>query len=91
MQPGRPQRSFRHSKSRLAEAIKLRGVAVLAMVDHLAGSFALYLVTGSNRFFISAAEIFPIVLCCVAVVDGVPMGGPVALFDQRRVRIEATI
>jgi len=45
----------------------LRGVAVLAMVvDHLAGPSALYLVTGGNRFFTSAAEIFLIVSGVVA-------------------------
>lgn len=45
----------------------VRGVAVLAMVvDHLAGPSALYLVTGGNRFFTSAAEIFLIVSGVVA-------------------------
>ncbi len=37
----------------------LRGLAVLAMViDHLAGPSRLYLLTGGNRFFTSAAEGF---------------------------------
>src|SRR5947207_14353402 len=37
----------------------LRGLAVLAMViDHLAGPSRLYLITGGNRFYTSAAEGF---------------------------------
>ena len=37
----------------------LRGLAVLAMViDHLAGPSKLYLITGGNRFYTSAAEGF---------------------------------
>src|SRR5579871_6283932 len=37
----------------------LRGLAVLAMViDHIAGPSKLYLLTGGNRFYTSAAEGF---------------------------------
>jgi S-formylglutathione hydrolase FrmB len=37
----------------------LRGLAVLAMViDHIAGPSRLYLITGGNRFYTSAAEAF---------------------------------
>src|SRR5262249_13152405 len=37
----------------------LRGIAVLAMViDHIAGPSRLYLLTGGNRFYTSAAEGF---------------------------------
>src|SRR5215470_11060291 len=37
----------------------LRGLAVLAMViDHIAGPSKLYLITGGNRFYTSAAEGF---------------------------------
>src|SRR5215470_4503850 len=37
----------------------LRGMAVLAMIiDHIAGPSRLYLLTGGNRFYTSAAEAF---------------------------------
>ena len=50
----------------------LRGFAVFAMVaDHIGGSSWLYLITGGNRFFVSAAEGFVFISgVIVAVVYG---------------------
>jgi enterochelin esterase-like enzyme len=59
--------AYRHDEARDLRLDFLRGLAVIAMVvDHLAGPSALYLVTGGNRFFTSAAEIFVIVSGLVA-------------------------
>src|SRR5918997_441518 len=55
----------------------LRGMAVFAMlVDHLAGPSRLYLLTGGNRFYTSAAEAF-------VFISGVVVGMAYRAIAQR--------
>ncbi len=59
--------AYRSDEQRDLRLDFVRGLAVVAMVvDHLAGPSALYLITGGNRFFTSAAETFVLVSGLVA-------------------------